>query len=134
MFSENLIRLRKEKGLSQQELADLLHLTRQTVSKWERQLSLPDADQLSTLAKIFNVSVSELLDEYKLKQEDQIVEQLMQINSLLVDKRRRSKMILKIIVGIIVTVIVINILLVLFSMISSQQYSSETSVTIEQVE
>ena len=44
MFGENLKTLRKQKGFSQEELAVRLHVVRQTVSKWEKNLSVPDAD------------------------------------------------------------------------------------------
>ena len=63
MFSENLKALRKQKGFSQEELATRLHVARQTISKWEKNLSVPDADTLICLAEILEVSVSELLGE-----------------------------------------------------------------------
>lgn len=62
MFHENLKTLRIEKGMSQQFLADQLHVTRQTISKWERGLSVPDADMLIALSEMFEVSVSTLLN------------------------------------------------------------------------
>lgn len=46
MFGENLKTLRKQKGFSQEELATRLHVVRQTISKWEKNLSVPDADTL----------------------------------------------------------------------------------------
>ena len=58
MFGENLKTLRKQKGFSQEELAARLHVVRQTVSKWEKGLSVPDADALIRLAKVLEVSVS----------------------------------------------------------------------------
>ena len=61
MFSKNLKTLRKQKGFSQEELASRLHVVRQTISKWEKNLSVPDADTLIRLAEILEVSVSELL-------------------------------------------------------------------------
>ena len=61
MFGENLKTLRKQKGFSQEELATRLHVVRQTISKWEKNLSVPDADTLIRLAEILEVSVSELL-------------------------------------------------------------------------
>ena len=53
--------LRTEKNWSQYQLADLVPITRQAVSKWERGVSLPDSSTLLILAKIFDVSVDELL-------------------------------------------------------------------------
>lgn len=61
MLGENIKVLRKAKGLSQQELAERLHVVRQTVSKWEQGLSVPDADLLVRLADCLEVSVVELL-------------------------------------------------------------------------
>ena len=52
MFGENLKTLRKKKGFSQEELATRLHVVRQTISKWEKNLSVPDADTLIRLAEI----------------------------------------------------------------------------------
>lgn len=61
MLSENLQRLRMQSGLSQKELAEKLHVVRQTVSKWEKGLSVPDADMLLKLATIFHTTPNELL-------------------------------------------------------------------------
>lgn len=61
MLSENIRTLRKARGLSQQELAERLHVVRQTVSKWEQGLSVPDAAMLVQLAECLEVSVEELL-------------------------------------------------------------------------
>lgn len=61
MLSENLQRLRAQSGLSQKELAEKLHVVRQTVSKWEKGLSVPDADMLLKLAAIFHATPNELL-------------------------------------------------------------------------
>ena len=62
-FSENLINIRKEKGMSQSELADALHLSRQAVSNWERNKSWPGLETLGLIAEALGVSVSELLEE-----------------------------------------------------------------------
>ena len=61
MLGENIRALRKARSLSQQELAERLHVVRQTVSKWEQGLSVPDADMLVRLAECLEVSVEELL-------------------------------------------------------------------------
>ena len=52
MLSENLKNLRKAKGLSQEELAIKLNVVRQTVSKWEKGLSVPDSEMLIRLAEV----------------------------------------------------------------------------------
>ena len=63
MLNENIRNLRKAKGLSQEELAIKLHVVRQTVSKWEKGLSVPDASMLIELAEELDASVSTLLGE-----------------------------------------------------------------------
>ena len=60
-MQNNLIRLRKEAGLSQEELADRLAVSRQAVSKWERGEALPDTDNLIRLARLYNVSIDEIV-------------------------------------------------------------------------
>ena len=63
MLSEKMKELRKKNGLSQEELAEKLNVVRQTVSKWEKGLSVPDSELLIKLAEVFEVSVSDLLGE-----------------------------------------------------------------------
>lgn len=63
MLSENLKHFRKAKGLSQEELAIKLHIVRQTVSKWEKGLSVPNSGMLIRLAEALDTSVTELLGE-----------------------------------------------------------------------
>ena len=63
MLNENIRTLRKAKGLSQEELAIKINVVRQTVSKWEKGLSVPDSSLLVLLAEEFDTSVSTLLGE-----------------------------------------------------------------------
>lgn len=63
MLNENIKAIRKSKGLSQEELAIRLQVVRQTISKWEQGLSVPDADMLISLAEVFEMPVSTLLGE-----------------------------------------------------------------------
>jgi len=60
--ANRLQQLRKAKGLSQEELANILGLSRQAVSKWERAETSPDTDNLICLAKLYNISIDKLLD------------------------------------------------------------------------
>ena len=60
-IADRLVKMRKKKGYSQEELADKLGLSRQAVSKWERAEASPDTDNLICLAKLYNVSIDELL-------------------------------------------------------------------------
>ncbi len=63
MLSENIKAMRKSKGLSQQELAVKLNVVRQTVSKWEQGLSVPDSDMLISISETLETPVSTLLGE-----------------------------------------------------------------------
>ena len=63
MLNENIKRIRKSKGLSQEELAIKLNVVRQTVSKWENGLSVPDSSMLIILSNELDTTVSELLGE-----------------------------------------------------------------------
>lgn len=63
MLCENIKQVRKSKGLSQEELAVKLNVVRQTVSKWEQGLSVPDADMLISLSEALETPVSTLLGE-----------------------------------------------------------------------
>lgn len=64
-FEEKLILLRKKKQLSQEQLAEKLNVTRQTVSKWELGQSKPDMEKLTAISKLFEVNIDILTDENK---------------------------------------------------------------------
>ena len=76
MLNENIRTIRKNKGYTQEELATRLHVTRQTISKWEKGYSVPDAAMLSDMADVLEVSVAELLGTGKIdpEQADAVVE------------------------------------------------------------
>ena len=63
MLNENIKAIRKSKGLSQEELAIKLNVVRQTISKWEQGLSVPDADMLISISEVFETPVNILLGE-----------------------------------------------------------------------
>jgi putative transcriptional regulator len=141
MFSENLKTLRKQKGFSQEELAVRLHVVRQTISKWEKDLSVPDADTLIRLAEILEVSVSELLGT-KIENENEtrdVAEQLSRINEQLATKNRRSRRIWKAVAIILAVIVLINIFIAVFFSVSyldvttqnaQPALSSETQIII----
>ena len=95
MLHENIKSQRLQHALSQQELANRLHVVRQTVSKWETGLSVPDAQQLLKLSEIFGVSAAELLDQPPAFNPDEsLQEQLQQAMQDLENlryKRRRNR-------------------------------------------
>ena len=61
-FGQRLSRIRKEKGFTQNEIADKVGVTSQAVSKWENDLASPDIDILLKLSEIFDISIDELLE------------------------------------------------------------------------
>ena len=137
MFPENLKTLRKAKGLSQEELAIRLNVVRQTVSKWEKGLSVPDADLLIHLADICEVSVTELLGA-KIENEAEITavaEQLSRINEQLAVKNHRSRRIWKTVAIIFSAIILINVLLAVLGIISYKTLKFEqNAVEVHEVE
>ena len=60
-FGEHLIQLRKEYNLSQEDLSKQIHVTRQTISKWELGITVPDMDILIDISKLFHISIDELV-------------------------------------------------------------------------
>ena len=63
ILADRIVELRKKKGWSQEELAEMIDVTRQSVSKWESGQSLPDLDKILKLADIFGVSTDYLLKD-----------------------------------------------------------------------
>ena len=98
MLSENMKAIRKSKGLSQQELAVKLNVVRQTISKWEQGLSVPDSDMLVLISEVLETPVSTLLGETVAETETDsikaIAEKLEVINLQLAQRKiARRKMI-----------------------------------------
>lgn len=63
MLNKNIKNLRLKKGLSQEELATKIYVVRQTISKWENGLSVPDSEMIISLANVLDTTVIELLGE-----------------------------------------------------------------------
>lgn len=134
MFNENLKTIRKAKGYTQEELAIKIHVVRQTISKWEKGLSVPDADMLSKLADVLEVNASELLGS-KIKEEtnkNEIAEQLAKISEQLAVKNRRHKRIWKVVGAILLVVIVLNIFLLIFGTVTDNEKDTENIITTEE--
>lgn len=115
MFSENLKILRKEKGFSQEQLATRLNVVRQTISKWEKGISVPDAELLIQLADVLDVTVSDLLGK-KIEitegqnEKDILASELAKLNELLVvygNKLSNSKRKIGIAIGIVLLILII---------------------------
>ena len=94
MLKDNIKTLRKQKGLSQEELSVKLNVVRQTISKWEQGLSVPDAEMLVSLSEVFEVPVSTMLGESISEKETDTLKEISQkleIINLQLAQRKESK-------------------------------------------
>ena len=120
MFNENLKKLRKEKGFSQEELAAKLNVVRQTISILEIGVSVPDAQLLISLSEILETPVSVLLGETieskeSVSDKNTIAEQLSRINSQLSEKTLRNRRIWSSVKIVLISIVVIILLIMLLS-------------------
>ena len=137
MFHENLKTMRKAKGYTQEELAIKLNVVRQTVSKWEKGLSVPDADVLCKIADVLDTDVSTLLGEEIVAETDKnaVAQQLAKINEQLAMKNQRSKTIWKVIVVILCIIVIFYILaIVVFSVITPKVITDNHSENVIEIE
>ena len=94
MLKDNLKSIRKSKGLSQEELAIKLNVVRQTISKWEQGLSVPDAEMLISISEVFDTPVSTLLGENlsESKEDDlKVISEKLEIINLQLSQRKKEK-------------------------------------------
>ena len=94
MLSENIKAIRKSKGLSQEELAIKLNVVRQTISKWEQGLSVPDSEMLISISAVFETPVSTLLGEtlVETKAEDlKVISEKLEVINLQLAHRKAAR-------------------------------------------
>ena len=129
MLKDNLKTLRKNKGLSQEELSVKLNVVRQTISKWESGLSVPDAEMLISISEVFETPVSEILGENieeKEKNDIKVIsEKLEVINERLSmkQKQKRKRTINFLIIMDVCIILLFILLAVLGSPYQSWDYS-----------
>lgn len=129
MLKDNLKTLRKNKGLSQEELSVKLNVVRQTISKWESGLSVPDAEMLISISEVFETPVSEILGENieeKEKNDIKVIsEKLEVINERLSmkQKQKRKRTINFLIIMDVCIILLFILLAVLDSPYQSWDYS-----------
>ena len=131
MFADNLKTLRRARGLSQEELAGRLHVTRQTISKWENALSVPDAELLLRLAEELEVPVSRLLGG-PVEEEpapDQVAAHLAELNRLLAERNRRSRRIWRVVAGVLIGMAAATVLLMLLNAAAFRSITTDTEQT-----
>ena len=123
MLCENIKTYRKAKGLSQEELALKLNVVRQTVSKWEKGLSVPDSEMLIRLAEALDVQVTELLGEGTAREEAETLQSLAAKLELLNEQfAKRAERTRKIWRRVFFAVAVIAALILLFEAFSFINY------------
>ncbi len=96
-FNEKLLELRKQKGWSQEEVGEKINVSRQTISKYESGLSTPEMDKLIELAKVFEISIDELVGKEK--------------NTIIPEEKNKNKNVRKIIIKLLITILVLYIIL-----------------------
>lgn len=117
MLSRNIKNLRTAAGLSQEELAQKLHVVRQTVSKWEKGLSVPDADMLIALAQALDTSPAALLgpesagEAAAQNQADELAEKLQDLNSRLAEQIEKNRRLQRILYAAVLGIAMIGLLI-----------------------
>ena len=133
MLQENIKTFRKERGLTQEELAIRVNVVRQTVSKWEKGQSVPDADLLQKIAEVLEVSVSQLLgQEREMEHRNEVAEQLSRINEQLAIKNRRSKRIWTVVGVVLGLWLLIHVVGAVFSFSAYNGLSHTTEITVSE--
>lgn len=120
MLKENIKLIRKTKGFSQEEFAGKLNVVRQTVSKWEQGLSVPDSEMLIKISEILETPVAVLLEEsVSISKEDDlktISEKLEAINvQLLQNRNAKRKIIHWLLILLCAIIIIISVILFFFN-------------------
>ena len=137
MLSDTMKLLRKKKGFTQEEAAERLHVVRQTVSKWEKGLSVPDAEMLARIAELYEVSASELLGSPAPEAAPEtaadfsaLAEQLARINEQLVVRNRRSRRVWKTVAIVLLTLLALWLAGIILSVAVFSAYKFDDSAPI----
>ena len=141
MLGDNIRILRKEKGYTQETFAQQLNVVRQTVSKWEKGLSVPDAEMLNTISELLEVPVSTLLgssipepgpQENSNPAMEEIANQLAVLNGQLAGRAvRRKKIIRRILLGLLIAAVVYVAAFILFKTQTRSRVLERVSITCE---
>ncbi len=100
--------MRKEKGLTQEQLAENLNISKNAVSKWERGMNLPDASNMQELCAILDITINELFIGEKLNKEQQIMHSEQTIISILKDQKHRNSL-YKLCISLLIVIIFIMV-------------------------
>jgi len=112
MLNENIKKQRKAKGLSQADLAAQLHVVRQTISKWEQGLSVPDASQLIKIAEVLEIDVGSLLGDASDSTDNshELIPQLELLNHMFAQDQEHKRQNWHIVFFIILIIAVVSVL------------------------
>lgn len=119
MLNKNIQAIRKSKGLSQQELAVKLNVVRQTISKWEQGLSVPDSDMLIYISEVLETPVSTLLGETVVEttvDDIKVISEKLEIINLQLAKKKSARqnviqwLLITLCVGIVITSVVLIVI------------------------
>ena len=130
MLNENIQNLRKQKGMTQEELAIRLHVVRQTVSKWEKGISTPDAQMLQRIAQELETDVSTLLGTPVEAAPDLkgVSQQLAKINEQLAIRNRRWRTFWKVVVVSLLVLFLVSCSAAIGSGIAFQEAATHQEV------
>ena len=128
MLNENIKALRKAKGLSQEELAIKLSVVRQTVSKWEKGLSVPDAGMVIQIAEALDTTVNVLLGEETPEPEEPetvkvLAEKLAVLNEQFAKRSERNRKIWRIVFAVIGILALIGLTQEVLSLVHLNQFN-----------
>ena len=133
MLSENIKTLRKQKGYSQEQLAEQLNVVRQTVSKWEKGYSVPDAEMLEKIANLFEVPVSALLGNEPIEHTEttdssEVVKQLAILNEHLARQSQHKRRIISSLLIVLLAAFVLGtaLFVIRFSVFAVDHSTHET--------
>lgn len=117
MLNENIKKIRKSKGLSQQELAIKLNVVRQTISKWENGLSVPDSEMIISISDVLETPVSTLLGEtiVETKEDDlKVISEKLEVINLQLAQRKtsRQKIIQGLLIALCLIIVIVSIILI----------------------
>jgi Predicted transcriptional regulators len=125
LLKENIKTIRKSKGLSQEELAIKLNVVRQTISKWEKGLSVPDSEMLISISELLETPVSTLLGENisESKVNDlKVISEKLEIINLQLSQRKNARR--KIIHWSLISLCLIIITIFIFLILLNSPYLS----------
>lgn len=125
MLKDTIKKLRIQQGLSQDELAERVHVVRQTISKWERGTSAPDADSLMALARALGVSAAELLGESAMveKKPDDLAWETSLLDERITSESQRLDRLVRALKWALVGAAVMVLVFGLFIWLPNQQFS-----------